>query len=266
MEENNIDVSVVLLTYNQERYVKDALNSIVDQQFSGKWEVIIADDFSTDSTYEIIKSYQVKYPELFYVYFNDRNLGLALNYQNAVLKARGKYIAYLEGDDYWTDSLKLVKQFEFLERNLNCVLAFHDFLIVDNSGIVISDPNTKYLNLRRNRTSKEMVTGCLIHQNTIMFRNVVKSFPKGFLSSRNHDTFFIAYLSNWGEAGFVECFPLHYRQLENSLWSSQTSRKKHLNGLITCIQILFIANPIYYFDIFLKILSKSKALLFSFRL
>jgi glycosyltransferase involved in cell wall biosynthesis len=265
LKENNIDVSVVLITCNQEKYVQDALNSIVSQQFSGKWEVIIADDCSTDDTYEIIKSYQVKYPDLFYVYSNDRNLGLALNYQNAIKMARGKYIAYLEGDDYWTDSLKLVKQFEFLEKNPNCVLSFHDFLIVDNSGIILSDPNTKYLNLRKNRTSKEMITGCLIHQNTIMFRNIVKSFPKGFLSSRNHDTFFIAYLSKWGEAGFVECFPLHYRQLENSLWSSQTSKKKHFNGIITYFQILLISSPIYYFAIFLKILSKSKALLMSFR-
>lgn len=262
MVDFKVDVTVILLTFNQEKYVCEALDSIVSQNFTKDWEIIVADDSSTDNTFKIVQSYKEKYPSLLKIYSNKKNLGLALNYQNAILKARGKYIAYLEGDDYWTDKFKLQKQFDYLEKDPSAILAFHDFILIDESGELISDSNLNNNNLKRSRTKKEMVTGCLIHQNTIMFRNVIRDLPRGFFRAKNHDTFLIAYLSNWGNAGFVECKPLHYRMLSNSLWSSLTKKQKHLNGLITFFWILTVVSPVYYYYVFSKIVSKVRSYIF----
>jgi glycosyltransferase involved in cell wall biosynthesis len=262
LDKNQIDVSVILLTYNQEAYVNQSLDSIFNQKFSGTWEVIIADDSSSDNTAEIIKSNnRTLNSHLIDFYSNEVNLGLSRNYEKAINKAKGKYIAYLEGDDYWTDPYKLQKQFDFLESHPNYVLVFHDFIIVDKEGSIISDKNLKNSVLMMDRSKKDMTTGCLIHQNTIMFRNVIDKFPLGFFKAKNHDTFLIAYLSNWGEAGYVNCDPLHYRLTENSLWSSLSEEKKHINGLITYLWIFSIATPQTYLALLTKVFSKIKSII-----
>ncbi|SHO65394.1 glycosyltransferase [Algoriphagus zhangzhouensis] len=259
----SIDISIVLLTYNQEKFVSKAINSILNQELSNSFEIIVIDDFSADDTFSLISEFQDKYPLNFKAYRNAFNLGLAKNYEKAVLLAKGKYIAYLEGDDYWTDPYKLQKQFNFLEENPDLVLAFHDFITIDSNEGIISDKNLKIDSLKKNRSKKDMVTGCLIHQNTIMFRNVVRRFPIGFFKAKNHDTFFIAYLSNWGEAGYVKCSPLHYRIHTNSLWSSLSGKRKHWNGLITYSVILFYVPFRYSRNLIWKIASKVKAIIIS---
>lgn len=256
-----IDVSVVLLTYNHEKYISFAIESILKQQFDGTFQVIIGDDFSSDSTLEIIEKFHSSNSKVIQYYSNSRNIGLARNFEKGILQAKGKFIAYLEGDDYWTDTAKLQKQFDYLKKNPNCILAFHDFVTIDINNRVISERNLFNSFLQKNRSKKEMLTGCLIHQNTMMFRNVVRKFPVGFFLAKNHDTFFIAYLTKWGYAGYVKCEPMHYRIHKESLWSSLSSRKKHINGLITYSIILFYTPFIYSGSVVWKIGSKIKSIL-----
>lgn len=254
----HLDISVILLSFNHEKYISKAIDSILDQQFTGTWELIIGDDCSNENTKNIINKYASHYPDLIKSYSNVKNLGLSKNYEKAVLIAKGKYIAYLESDDYWTDNFKLQKQYNFLEINPQFVLAFHDFVLIDEFDFIISDKNLTVSNLRRNRTKKDMVTGCLIHQNTLMFRNVIRKFPIGFFKAKNHDTFLIAYLAKWGEAGYVSCKPLHYRICRNSLWSSLSKSKKNINAINTFFWILLISDLKYSKFIFLKISAKIK--------
>ncbi|MEG1612498.1 MAG: glycosyltransferase, partial [Alistipes sp.] len=114
-------VSVVCTTYNHEAYVRQALEGFVMQKTNFSFEVIVHDDASTDSTVQIIKEYESKYPNLFRNIYQIENQysqrkdiwgNLFCNY------CAGKYIAICEGDDYWTDPLKLQKQVDFLEVNL----------------------------------------------------------------------------------------------------------------------------------------------------
>lgn len=256
-----IDVSIILLTYNQDRFVQQALNSIFSQIYSIEVEIIVGDDHSNDQTINIINNYLVNTRDVVNLYSNTNNLGLARNYEKAVKLAKGKYIVYLEGDDYWTDPLKLQKQFDFLEANRRFVLSFHDFLTIDTDNNIISDKNLFNISLQKNRSRKDMVTGCLIHQNTMMFRNIVKKIPFGFFAAKNHDTFFIAYLSKWGEAGYVKCQPLYYRIHGDSLWSSLSGKRKHLNNLITYLIILFYVPPRYFGNVIWKLGSKIKSLI-----
>ena len=256
----SFEVSVILLSYNHEKYISFAIESILKQRFNKQFEIIILDDFSTDNTFKILNQFESNFPKKIECYKNSKNLGLARNFEKAILLAKGKYISYLEGDDYWTDPLKLQKQFNFLEEHPRFVLAFHDFITIDKGNNILSSQNLLNKNLQKNRTRKEMVTGCLIHQNTMMFRNVVRKFPLGFFLAKNHDTFFIAYLSNWGEAGYVQCAPMHYRIHNESLWSSLSGRRKQLNGLATYSIILFNVSPKYFGSILWKIGSKNKSI------
>jgi glycosyltransferase involved in cell wall biosynthesis len=113
-------VSVICNTYNHARYIRDALEGFVMQETDFPFEVLVHDDASTDDTAQIIREYERKYPELIKPVYETENQyskrdGTIFRLQNA--RARGKYIALCEGDDYWTDPKKLQKQYDFMESH-----------------------------------------------------------------------------------------------------------------------------------------------------
>lgn len=114
-------VSVTCISYNHERYIADALDGIFAQKTNFPFEVIVHDDASTDKTQDIIKKYAEKYPRVLVPILQKENywLGKEINATTTIVwpSAKGKYIAWIEGDDYWTDPLKLQKQVDFLEAN-----------------------------------------------------------------------------------------------------------------------------------------------------
>jgi len=130
---NDIMVSICCMTYNQEEYIKDALEGFVNQQTNFKYEVIIHDDASTDNTQKIIKEYHKKYPNIIKPIFQKENQysqGQPIMI-NVFKKAKGKYIALCEGDDYWIDSKKLQMQVDYLEKNNDCTFIFHNAKVID---------------------------------------------------------------------------------------------------------------------------------------
>src|ERR1035437_3942785 len=118
-------LSVCLITYNHKNYIRDAIEGILMQQVNFTWELIIADDFSTDGTRDILLEYKNKYPDFITLILQEKNVGPAKNFIELISKPTSKYIAYQEGDDYWIDQLKLQKQIEFLEANSNYSFCFH---------------------------------------------------------------------------------------------------------------------------------------------
>jgi acetyltransferase-like isoleucine patch superfamily enzyme len=110
-------LSVTVLTYNQEDYIVETIESIVMQKCDFEYELIIAEDCGTDKTREICLDYQKKYPEKIKLLLQDENKGLIQNFIDVKSLCRGKYIAGLGGDDYWIDEYKLQKQVDFLEKN-----------------------------------------------------------------------------------------------------------------------------------------------------
>lgn len=110
-------VSVVVSTYNHGQYLAQAIESIVRQQTTFDFEVLIGDDCSTDNTREIAEEYQRRYPDCIRVFASDRNLGAHANDARLTAASGGKYLAYCEGDDYWNTSDKLARQVAFLEAN-----------------------------------------------------------------------------------------------------------------------------------------------------
>ncbi len=130
-QENSSDilVSVCCITYNQEAYIRDALEGFVNQKTDFAYEVLIHDDASTDRTADIIREYAGRYPNLIFPILQTENqYSKGLTNVSGTFnfpRARGKYIAMCEGDDYWTDEHKLQKQVDYLEANPGCSLCFH---------------------------------------------------------------------------------------------------------------------------------------------
>ena len=126
-------VSICSITYNHAPYIRQCLDGFLMQKTSFMYEIIIHDDASTDGTAEIIKEYAEKYPNLITPIFQTENQyskGLRGFYARFVFpKAKGKYIATCEGDDYWTDPLKLQKQVDFLEENPDFVMCSHRYFL-----------------------------------------------------------------------------------------------------------------------------------------
>ena len=118
-------VSVVILSYNQGKYIRQALDGVVSQQTDFPFEVIIADDCSTDNTLAVCRDFESKYPFV-KVKQPSKNLGYSKNWERALSLGEGEYLAIFEGDDYWTDNLKLQKQVDFLDINKNYGLCYTD--------------------------------------------------------------------------------------------------------------------------------------------
>jgi glycosyltransferase involved in cell wall biosynthesis len=133
--EMSILVSISCLTYNHENYIKDAIEGFLMQKGNFDIEVLIHDDASTDNTTEIIKEYQNKYPDIIKPFMQAENQlskgvkRLGNRYNNT--RAKGKYIALCEGDDYWTDPNKLQKQIDFMENNKEYSMCYHTAAVVD---------------------------------------------------------------------------------------------------------------------------------------
>lgn len=136
MEEGSkIVVSVCVITYNQETYILDTIKGIIDQKGNFNIELIISDDCSTDNTLGTINEFLKKEnkPNIkVEVISHQKNQGATKNFFKTLNRASGQYIAICEGDDYWTDSTKLIKQIEVLEKNADCSFCFHKTKVLKN--------------------------------------------------------------------------------------------------------------------------------------
>ncbi|NCC99035.1 MAG: glycosyltransferase [Bacteroidia bacterium] len=145
-------LSVVTITYNHEPFIAKTIEGVLMQQVNFPIELIIAEDCSTDGTRAICQRYAEQYPDLIRLITSESNVGAVANERRAILAARGKYIAFCEGDDYWTDPLKLQKQVDFLELHPEYSVTFHRCTHInvltnehkeDNCEHLFLDTNTK---------------------------------------------------------------------------------------------------------------------------
>ncbi|MCM4157120.1 glycosyltransferase [Gramella sp. AN32] len=142
-------ISVCIITYNQEDYIEKCLKGAIEQNFKGEYEIVIGEDYSTDKTREICKKYSKNYPDRIRLIERPENIGVMKNFISTLILCRGKYIAICEGDDYWTDTNKLQKQFDAMEKNLDINLSFHQCDILDSTSLPHIKPKkfTKYQDL-----------------------------------------------------------------------------------------------------------------------
>ena len=146
---NKVMVSIICLTYNQDKYIRDTLDGFLSQETEFSYEIIIHDDASTDKTPEIIREYQKKYPTIIKPIFenvNQYSLKTWITYE-CIKKACGKYYAFCEGDDYWVDRKKLQKQISYMENHTNCTFSFSNGYFWEHgtiTGQILKPTNKRY--------------------------------------------------------------------------------------------------------------------------
>ncbi len=128
-------VSVCMITYGHEKFIEQAINGVLMQECDFEVELIIANDSSPDQTDAVIQSILDNHPRASWIKYtkHEKNLGMMPNFIFALKECVGEYIALCDGDDYWTDTLKLKKQVVFLDRNKDYVACFH------NSEVILSE-------------------------------------------------------------------------------------------------------------------------------
>ena len=134
---NNVTVSVLMITYNHENFIREAIEGVLMQKTDFPIELIIGEDCSTDGTRKIVMEYASKYPDIIRPLLPDSNLGMMKNFIETMQAATGKYIALCEGDDYWTDPYKLQKQVDILNKLPDIISVTTNSSVCDFSGNLI---------------------------------------------------------------------------------------------------------------------------------
>lgn len=165
------DISVIIITYNQEKYVEKAIRGVFMQNFSGKIQLIISNDASKDRTDAVIKKLIAEAPENIEVLYtlHPKNIGATPNMYVALSKVKGKYLALCEGDDYWTDVKKLQQQYEFMEQNPGYAICFHSVAQVNENDDIIPDKQFSSIE-DRDYTALELYQHWRIHTTSVFMK------------------------------------------------------------------------------------------------
>lgn len=145
MADTSKKVSVFMITYNHEKYIAEALDSILMQKTDFDFDIVIGEDCSTDATRRIVLEYSRKYPDKIKLLLHNVNVGFISNLMYVLEACTGKYVAMCEGDDYWTDPFKLQKQVDFLEANKEYMLATHGYRMVRDGSVIRTVDHNEFI-------------------------------------------------------------------------------------------------------------------------
>lgn len=177
------EISVCVITFNQEQFIAEAVNSILAQEISVPFEIVIGEDSSADDTRSICRELADIYPSVINLLPTERRLGIMANFLRTLSNCRGRYIAVCEGDDYWIDSGKLATQYNCLEKNVEYGLIYSDVEIRNTTPGELSRPH--YFS---GEVFGKLLEGNFINTPTVFFR---KDLIK--LSEINNDQIRYAY-------------------------------------------------------------------------
>ena len=168
-------VDILMLAFNHDKYIAEAIESVLMQKTDFNYRLIISEDCSSDGTYNICKHFSLKYKDKILLLSNTENLGLAANYRNIINKSTSKYIALLEADDYWIDAYKLQKQILILEQNEEIGLVHTGYIVLYENGLkkranILSNKNKLQGNILKSLLKENIIAPL-----TVCFRaNLIK--------------------------------------------------------------------------------------------
>lgn len=208
-------VSIVTITYNQEKYIAQALDSFVSQKVDFPFEVIVADDGSTDKTRDIVEEYSKKYPKIIKPLFRKKNMGAWNNFTDALKKAKGDYIALCEGDDFWTDINKLQIQANYLDSHNSVSLCFHRVKVFFENN---SKPESLFPdNIQKNRFNLyNLLKSNFIQTNSVMYRR--QDYSRLVEDVMPGDWYLHLFHLQYGKIGFIDKVMSSYRRHEEGIW------------------------------------------------
>jgi glycosyltransferase involved in cell wall biosynthesis len=214
-------VSVALITYNHEAHIAQALESAIGQKTTFPFEIIVGEDCSTDNTRAIVREYQERYPNLVRALLPDRNQGPFKNVAVTLNACRGKYIAALEGDDYWTSDNKLQRQVDFFETHPECSICFHKVLVLDETGEQPSrviPEKAKTISTLEDLLPGNFIPSC----SAIWRRGLFEKLPDWVEEVKFSDWVIHVLNAEHGHIGFVDDCMAVYRLHAGGTWSTQS--------------------------------------------
>ena len=271
-----IMVSIICNAFNHENYIRDALEGFVMQKTNFEFEVLIHDDASTDKTADIIREYEAKYPDLIkpiYQTENQYSKGNGMVGKIQLERAKGKYISYCEGDDYWTDPLKLQKQYDALEAHPEVDICAHGGMRVnaetkESMGYV--KPSDKDCILEMEQVI--LGGGGYVVTNSLMYRREIIFDEPEFRKFLKLDYTLQMYgAMRGGMLYLAECMSA-YRIMSKGSWNERNSNNKdrmkaHTEKVNKCLGILKEETGMKYDEIInKKILSNEFDLLLKFEI
>jgi glycosyltransferase involved in cell wall biosynthesis len=182
-------ISVLVITYNHEKYVKQAIESILQQETKYNVEIVVMEDCSTDATRDIIMQISAQNPGKIKAFFNPTNVGMLDPPQQKVTyegfkKLGGEYIAILEGDDYWSSKHKVQTQIDFLEENPEFVACAHNTVKIYDDCSKEAHRFLYWEDTKSDHDVEDMITYSFFHTSSIVYRNILRSNPPTFFRSR----------------------------------------------------------------------------------
>lgn len=238
-KKQDIKVSICCITFNQEDYIKDALDSFLMQKTNFKYEIIIHDDASTDNTVRILKEYKQKYPDMIKLILQKNNqysLGKDV-LSNTFNIANGKYIAICEGDDYWTDENKLQIQVDYMESNENCTLCTHSFNYVDKNRSIINSINRYKHNTRCSERDIILGDGNFFATASLMIpTKILKDLPDYYYNCTVGDYPIQLHAMSKGYAYYISKNMSDYRLNSNGSWTSNLYSGTKDEVKVKCIE------------------------------
>ncbi|WP_018674748.1 glycosyltransferase family 2 protein [Riemerella columbina] len=224
-------VSVVMITYGHEKYISKAIEGVFIQKTNFPIEFIIANDNSPDNTDEVVRNMITKSPDHIHVRYtkHEENKGMMGNFIWALQQAKGKYIAYFDGDDYWIDEYKLQKQYDFMEANPEYAICCHNFKgqlgddIIETTFIDKIDTNNSFDII--DLTKKNFIPTL-----SSFFRNIPIEFPEWMLKSPLGDLFLFLNISKYGK---IKCLneKMGVYRMNVGVWNGKKRNYKKLSKL-----------------------------------
>lgn len=238
-------VSVAMVTYNHERFIAQAIESVLMQETTFDYEFVIGEDCSTDRTREIVVDFQKRFPEKIRLLLRDKNVGAHENSAQTLAGCTGEYIALLEGDDYWTWPGKLQKQADFLDSHLECSLCFHPVTWFYESAEDIARAwpkhGSKWPQVCREFSScEDILREIFIQTASVMLRNgILDKYPAWFRELNGADWPLYVLYGDKGKLGCVDDVMAVHRKHgggisygldEETMYTGVIKMYRHLNA------------------------------------
>jgi glycosyltransferase involved in cell wall biosynthesis len=222
-------LSVVMVTYNHEKFIAQAIESILAQRVNFDYEIVIGEDLSTDNTRAIVLDFARRYPERIRTLSRDRNIGAMRNFVQTIAACRGQYLAFLEGDDYWTSPDKLQKQVDFLDAHYECAICCHKVRYLYELGSAEFD-------IFPTRASGKYTIEDLLKSNFVMTcsmvlrRELIGPIPKWIFHMKLGDLPICALAARHGTIELMDENMATYRVHAGGTWSSLPSMTRLREG------------------------------------
>ena len=222
-------VSVWMTTYNHEKYISQCLDSVLAQKTNFDFEIILGEDCSTDSTREIVIDYQKKHPDKIKLFLPEKNMG-AMEIDLPTWKmCSGKYLALLNGDDYWTDENKLQIQADYMDNDPDTVLCFHKAMIVNETNG--HSEETVYIEPTDILPAESLLNGYNpIQTGTVMYKNIIE-IPEWYAELPYGDMFLYLLLSQKGKLKYIDKNMGVYRIHSSGQWQGDSVYNNLLKDL-----------------------------------